>query len=732
MTRAARTVLIIDDSPEDRELYRRYLTRDPDYCYTLLEADLGEQGLALWKQHQPDVVLLDYRLPDLDGLEFLARLECLPHLPYFCSSQKLTFPVIMVTGQGNEAIAVRALKAGAQDYLVKGRITLEGLHLAVNSAISTVQLRAQLQQRIERERLVSEITRKVHQTLDLDHVLQTSVEEVRRFLQTDRVVLFRLYPDGQGTVVTESVGAAWSPTLKQDFFDPCLSEEHIEPFCQGHITLKSDIYDGSIDPCHIQLLERLQVRANLVVPILQNGHLWGMLIAHHCSETRQWQPLEIDLLKDIAAQVGIALQQAELYRQAQIEISERRRVEAELRESEERLRLAQRAAGAGLWDWNLLDNQVAWSQECYQLYGLPKSEPPSYAGWLGAILKADRDRVNGAILDALEHNTGLNIEFRISHPSRGICWLMVIGQTLYGAEEYPIRMTGITLDITSRKRSEAALEHRAKELTRLNYMLKQITADLDQRNKDLNQFAYVVSHDLKAPLRGIQNLSQWLQEDLGDLIPPDNQNQLKLLSNRVVLMETLINDLLNYSRAGRVKQPPEQVDISRLLLEVVSTLSVPPGVIVRVATPLPTLQVKRMMLGQVFANLISNAIKYGCAQGRGEITVSAWEQPDGYQFAVADKGPGIAPSYHGKIFGVFETLQPKQSASESGSAVISTGIGLAIVERLVTAEGGKIWVESDVDAGATFFFTWKSARPSALLPASATVLDADSRATPVL
>ncbi|MBH8572235.1 response regulator [Nostocaceae cyanobacterium CENA369] len=325
----SRVVLIVDDSPEDRELYRRYLRRDREYFYTLLEANLGGQGLELWQQHQPDAVLLDYRLPDLDGLEFLARLQSLTRQSYL--------PVIMVTGQGNEAIAVQAMKASAQDYLVKEQITPEGLQLAVNGAIETVQLRTQLQQRIERERLVSQITQKIHQTLDLAEILQTTVSEVRQFLQTDRVLIVRSQSDGWGTVTTESVVADYS-LLSGSYHDPYLSEDYVEHFRQGLVTLNPDIYDASIAPDDVELLRKLQVRANLIVPILQNRQLWGMLIAHHCAAPRQWQPLEVDLLKELATQVGIALQQAELYQQAQNELAERRRVEAELRDSEERFR----------------------------------------------------------------------------------------------------------------------------------------------------------------------------------------------------------------------------------------------------------------------------------------------------------------------------------------------------------------------------------------------------------
>jgi CheY-like chemotaxis protein len=162
MNQQHRTILIVDDSPEDRELYRRYLLSDSDHSYTILEAPLGQQGLALWQQHQPDIIILDYRLPDLDGLEFLAQLQSYTQTP--------DLAVIVVTGQGNEGTAVQAIKAGAQDYLVKGQITPEKFQLAVNGAIASVQLQTQLQQRIDRERLVRQISQQIHQSLDLNEV----------------------------------------------------------------------------------------------------------------------------------------------------------------------------------------------------------------------------------------------------------------------------------------------------------------------------------------------------------------------------------------------------------------------------------------------------------------------------------------------------------------------------------------------------------------------------------
>jgi len=143
MSQIQRTVLIVDDSPEDCETYRRYLLRDQEYQYTVVVAGLGQEGLALRQQHQPDIVLVDYRLPDLDGLEFLTQLKT--------QTQQVVLPVIMVTGRGNEAVAIQSMKMGAQDYLVKEQVTPEGLRLAVNGAIEMVQLHIQLQKRIESE-----------------------------------------------------------------------------------------------------------------------------------------------------------------------------------------------------------------------------------------------------------------------------------------------------------------------------------------------------------------------------------------------------------------------------------------------------------------------------------------------------------------------------------------------------------------------------------------------------
>jgi PAS domain S-box-containing protein len=500
MSQQQRTLLIVDDSPEDRELYRRYLRRDREYSYTIFEATLGQQGLELWQQHQPDVILLDYRLPDIDGLEFLAQLQPL--------SQGICLPVIVVTGQGNEAIAVKAMKAGAQDYIVKEQITPEGLQIAVNGAIETVRLRTQLQQRIERERVVSYITQKIHQSLSLDEILQTTVTEVQEFLHTDRVLVFKLKPDGDGTVIAESVGAHWRSLLSSTMYDPCLAENYlawnssenvtydpafvenyIQRYRQGYVTAIFDIQDSTIDPCHVELLAQFQVKANLVVPIIYDNYFWGLLIAHNCATPRRWQPLEIDLLKDLAIQVGIAIRQAELYQQAENELTERRRIEAELRQSEERLRLALSASRMGTWNWNIQTGKITWSDNLEALFGLQPGEfDGSFEMFVARLHPDDRDRVLAAVDRAVATREDYDIEFRVVYPNGTIRWTLSQGKVFYDQQGQPMQMAGVDIDITERKRSAETLRQSEE---RFRQLAENIDAVFWIRDVSENRVSYV-------------------------------------------------------------------------------------------------------------------------------------------------------------------------------------------------------------------------------------------------
>jgi len=241
-----------------------------------------------------------------------------------------------------------------------------------------------------------------------------------------------------------------------------------------------------------------------------------------------------------------------------------------------------------------------------------------------------------------------------------------------------------------------------KELQRLNETLEQRvairTAEAEKHVQELEQFAYVTSHDLKAPLRGIANLSAWLEEDLTDKLTRPTREQLGLLRDRVQRMNALIEGLLEYSRIGKAAQSMTNVDTGELLAEIIDSLSPPDGFTVDVATDMPTLHTDRLHLNQVFSNLIGNGIKHARDE-RGHVWVKARKRGEYYEFTVSDDGPGIAKEYHDKVFMMFQTL----AVNDYGS---NTGIGLALVRKIVQEHGGSITLESEEGNGATFRFTW--------------------------
>jgi PAS domain S-box-containing protein len=263
----------------------------------------------------------------------------------------------------------------------------------------------------------------------------------------------------------------------------------------------------------------------------------------------------------------------------------------------------------------------------------------------------------------------------------------------------PQYFLGAIEDITDRKQLELLNETQTADLQRLNNSLILAQQQLQERNQELDRFVSIAAHDLKAPLRAISNLSEWIEEDLQAQIPGENP-QLKLLRQRVKRMDALIDGLLRYSRAGKAELATETVDVAEILAETIDSLSPPASFEIRIVNSMPILQTKRLLLNQVFANLISNAIKHhDRPNGRIEITVE--DLGDRHQFSIADDGPGIPEGEsRERIFEIFQTLNPTTDSTEN------TGIGLALVKKIVEGEGGKIWLEEECIKGCRFYFTW--------------------------
>ncbi|AFY70390.1 GAF sensor hybrid histidine kinase [Thalassoporum mexicanum PCC 7367] len=331
-TTNAKTILIIDDSPEDRYFYQNYLLKNTDSSYQILEAEDGEAGLLCLQQNHCDVILLDFNLPDMDGLEVLAALN---------QTTESSIPVIMLTGQGDEATAVNAMKQGVYDYLIKQQVTANVLQSAVRNALTKFELQKRLDQSQKRQALISTIALRIRQSLDLDQVLRRATIEVHQLLACDRISIYQFAPNMKGFVVAESVNAGWTSALKQEIVDTCFQSQAGQLYAKGKVSVINDIALVQLSPCYSELLRQFEVKASIVVPLLvtQNvlsdrqesesllssssspdriSKLWGVLIAHQCDRPRTWQGEEIELIEALATQLALAIQQAEMLSQTQI------------------------------------------------------------------------------------------------------------------------------------------------------------------------------------------------------------------------------------------------------------------------------------------------------------------------------------------------------------------------------------------------------------------------------
>lgn len=226
-----------------------------------------------------------------------------------------------------------------------------------------------------------------------------------------------------------------------------------------------------------------------------------------------------------------------------------------------------------------------------------------------------------------------------------------------------------------------------------------IQNELERSNADLDSFAYVASHDLKAPLRGIRNLVEWIAQDIKSTATEDSRDNLRLLRTRVERLDSLLESLLTYSRVGRKIEDVKEVDTGELVKDINNYLAPPDGFSIICSGRMPCLFTPKAPLEQVIRNLINNAIKHHDL-AEGQVVISAMEQDELIEFRVEDDGPGIATEFHARIFKMFQTLKPRDQVEGSG-------MGLAIVKKAVEGFGGSIRVESNPPSrGSIFIFTW--------------------------
>jgi PAS domain S-box-containing protein len=380
------------------------------------------------------------------------------------------------------------------------------------------------------------------------------------------------------------------------------------------------------------------------------------------------------------------------------DITERKKVEEELRLSRERLALAQKAAHSGTFDWDIQNNVNRWSAEVEEVYGIAPGEfGGRYEDWEALVVPQDLIRAKKAIEDSLK--TGeFAAEWRIRRRNDGeIRWITARAKVIFDESGRPERMLGLNMDVTERKQAE-------EEVRRLNNDLEQRviqrTAELEAANKELEAFTYSVSHDLRAPLRHISGFSKILSEEYGSTLAPEAQHNLQRILEGTRRMGLLVDDLLNLGRVGRHEVRLQATGLNSVVNEVVAELK--PECEGRQVEwkigSLPFMECDPALMKQVFQNLLSNAVKFTRPRSQAVIEVGQKDQEGTPVVFVRDNGVGFNMKYSDKLFGVFQRLHRSEDFE-------GTGVGLATVQRIIQKHGGHIWAEAELDKGATFYFT---------------------------
>jgi PAS domain S-box-containing protein len=435
------------------------------------------------------------------------------------------------------------------------------------------------------------------------------------------------------------------------------------------------------DEEHLRILQELGLKSYLVVPMMARGRTLGAITLVSAESGRRYSAADLETAQELALRAAFAIDNARLVAEINLERARLSNIFIEapafiatLRGPEHVFEMANPLYYQLIGEREIIGKPVREA--------LPEIADQGFFELLDEVYRTGQPFVGNEVRVMVRKQPDAPLEES---------FVNFVYQPVVGADG---AVTGIFVhgvEVTAQVRARQEVEQKAAELARL-------AAALERSNQELDQFAYVTSHDLKAPLRGISNLAQWIEEDLPGEVPADVKEHLELLKGRAQRMEGLIEGILQYSRAGRVRGEIEEVNTRSLVREVVDLLDPPENLSIEIADELPILRTERLPLQQVFLNLIGNAVKY-VGRTDGRVRIESRKVNGVYEFSVSDNGPGIAPEYHERIFGIFQTLEARDK-------VEGTGIGLSLVKKIVEHRGGRVRVESAPGAGATFRFSW--------------------------
>ena len=575
------------------------------------------------------------------------------------------------------------------------------------------------------------IALRIRQSLDLDIILNQTVAEVRQFFKTDRVLIYRFEPDWSGLIVVESVATPWQAVFGRKIHDPCFTKHHLEQYRQGRVQVVEDIYAAKLSPCHVDLLASLEVKANLVVPIVAEEKLWGLLVVQQCSCPRKWYSAEVELLKQLAIQVGIAIQQAELYQQVQSfniylerKVKQRtsqlqqalqfealiRRVTEKVRDSLDESQILQTVTEELAKVLKIERCKIEFydrSSEIATIVYEYTTIPPTCQGLVRKVAdfrELYRQLLKKQTLQFVERIPELSP--RKTQATRLVCpifddqgilgnlWLLRPPSEIF--DKFEIRLV-------QQVANQCAIAIRQARL----YETSQAQVDeLEKLNNLKDDFLKTISHELRTPMGSILLASQTLEkliENKGEeeIKSRTFERVFKIFKSSCKQQSKLVNDLLTlcYIDADNATFIPELIELQVWLPTIVESFREQiqyhqQQLIIDLAPELPLLESDLTLLERVVNELLNNACKYTPAGEK--IIVVASAKTEKITISVSNSGVEIPPEEQEYIFEKFYRI-PTHDPWQYGG----TGIGLALVKKLVELLGATIRVDSQV--GQTTF-----------------------------
>jgi signal transduction histidine kinase len=369
---------------------------------------------------------------------------------------------------------------------------------------------------------------------------------------------------------------------------------------------------------------------------------------------------------------------------------------AHLRESETLLNTTQRLTKVGGWEFDVRSGKSFWTEELYRIHEIPEDPDIDHVKEsLACYSPKDRQTVNDAFQRACEQGEAYDLELQFTTHTGKPLWVRTTAQPVY-EDGKVVRLVGNLLDITAQKKAEAEIRKLNQEL---ELRVTERTAQLQASNQELEAFCYSVSHDLRAPLRHVDGYVELLVSRCRDDLDEQGRHYVETIAASARQMGVLIDDLLQFSRTGRVELLHEKIDMNQVLRQALAPVREASAgrSIEWVIGDLPQVRGDSALLRQVWTNLLANAAKYTRSREAARIEVGCRKMDDEIVFFIADNGVGFDMRYAGKLFGVFQRLHSQEEFE-------GTGIGLATVQRIVSRHGGRVWAEAELDRGARFYF----------------------------